>query len=106
MNTLVSQKYAYGSGLKFKLMLNPTRYMYILNTCASVQVILVLIYLFSFGVLVHDIDFLINLLNNGFLYILQIIEFISVLLSSGNEAAEKEVIQLGALKRILDLFFE
>lgn len=37
---------------------------------------------------------------------LKIIEFISVLLSSGNEAAEKEVIQLGALKRILDLFFE
>ncbi|XP_048490870.1 uncharacterized protein LOC104901230 isoform X2 [Beta vulgaris subsp. vulgaris] len=37
---------------------------------------------------------------------LKIIEFISVLLSSGNEAAEKEVIRLGAIKRILDMFFE
>lgn len=37
---------------------------------------------------------------------LKIIEFILALLSSGNEAAEKEVIQLGAVKRILDLFFE
>ncbi|XP_021724801.1 serine/threonine-protein phosphatase 6 regulatory subunit 3-like isoform X2 [Chenopodium quinoa] len=37
---------------------------------------------------------------------LKIIEFILVLLSSGNEAAEKEVIRLGAVKRILDMFFE
>ncbi|KAH9606940.1 hypothetical protein KSS87_009335, partial [Heliosperma pusillum] len=37
---------------------------------------------------------------------LKIVEFISVLLSITNEAAEKEVIRLGAVKRILDLFFE
>lgn len=37
---------------------------------------------------------------------LKIIEFVSVLLSIGNEAAEKEVICLGAMKRILELFFE
>lgn len=37
---------------------------------------------------------------------LKIIEFVSVLLSIGNEAAEKEVICLGAVKRILELFFE
>ncbi|KAK9696989.1 hypothetical protein RND81_08G008600 [Saponaria officinalis] len=37
---------------------------------------------------------------------LKIIEFISVLLSIGNEAAEKEVIRLGGVQRILDLFFE
>uniref|UniRef100_A0A7C8YZT5 Uncharacterized protein n=1 Tax=Opuntia streptacantha TaxID=393608 RepID=A0A7C8YZT5_OPUST len=37
---------------------------------------------------------------------LKIIEFVSVLLSIGNEAAEKEVIRLGAVKRILELFFQ
>ncbi|KAK2644783.1 hypothetical protein Ddye_019978 [Dipteronia dyeriana] len=37
---------------------------------------------------------------------LKIVEFISVLLTVGSEAAEKELIQLGAVKRILDLFFE
>ncbi|XP_074272484.1 uncharacterized protein LOC141596280 [Silene latifolia] len=37
---------------------------------------------------------------------LKIVEFISVLLSISNDAAEKEVIRLGAVKRILDLFFE
>ncbi|CAO2823360.1 unnamed protein product [Amaranthus hypochondriacus] len=37
---------------------------------------------------------------------LKIIEFISVLLSSGNDAAEREIIRLGAMKRILDMFFE
>ncbi|EEF39231.1 serine/threonine-protein phosphatase 6 regulatory subunit 3 [Ricinus communis] len=37
---------------------------------------------------------------------LKIVEFISVLLSVGSEAAEKELIQLGAVQRILDLFFE
>lgn len=37
---------------------------------------------------------------------LKIVEFISVLLSCGNEAAEKEVIRLGAIRRLLDLFFE
>ena len=41
-----------------------------------------------------------------FLIIFQIIEFISVLLSSGNDAAEREIIRLGAMKRILDMFFE
>ena len=36
----------------------------------------------------------------------QIVEFISVLLTVGSEAAEKELIQLGAVQRILNLFFE
>ncbi|GLT26181.1 hypothetical protein SLA2020_012640 [Shorea laevis] len=36
---------------------------------------------------------------------LKIVEFISVLLTVGSEAAEKELIQLGALQKILDLFF-
>ncbi|XP_050221487.1 uncharacterized protein LOC126671741 [Mercurialis annua] len=37
---------------------------------------------------------------------LKIVEFISVLLSIGSEAAEKELIRFGAVQRILDLFFE
>eukprot|EP00262_Sarcandra_glabra_P007053 TRINITY_DN1961_c0_g2_i3.p1 TRINITY_DN1961_c0_g2~~TRINITY_DN1961_c0_g2_i3.p1 ORF type:complete len:641 (+),score=114.94 TRINITY_DN1961_c0_g2_i3:46-1923(+) len=37
---------------------------------------------------------------------LKTVEFISVLLMIGNEAAEKQLIQLGAIQRILDLFFE
>ncbi|XP_043813881.1 serine/threonine-protein phosphatase 6 regulatory subunit 2 isoform X2 [Manihot esculenta] len=37
---------------------------------------------------------------------LKIVEFISVLLTVGSEAAEKELIRLGAVQRILDLFFE
>ncbi|XVE91031.1 hypothetical protein DITRI_Ditri20bG0123400 [Diplodiscus trichospermus] len=37
---------------------------------------------------------------------LKIVEFISVLLTVGSEAAETELIQLGALQRILNLFFE
>ncbi|KAL8171737.1 hypothetical protein V2J09_023541 [Rumex salicifolius] len=37
---------------------------------------------------------------------LKLIEFIAVLLSAGNDAAEKELIKLGAIQRILDLFFE
>ncbi|XP_015882163.3 uncharacterized protein LOC107417977 isoform X1 [Ziziphus jujuba] len=37
---------------------------------------------------------------------LKIVEFISVLLAVGSEAAEKELIRLGAVQRILDLFFE
>ncbi|KAF9588957.1 hypothetical protein IFM89_017636 [Coptis chinensis] len=37
---------------------------------------------------------------------LKIVEFISILLSIGSEAAEKELIRLGAIQRILDLFFE
>ncbi|KAH6790165.1 SIT4 phosphatase-associated family protein [Perilla frutescens var. frutescens] len=37
---------------------------------------------------------------------LKIIEFISVLVTVSNEVAEKELIQLGAVKQILELFFE
>ncbi|KAH7841653.1 hypothetical protein Vadar_032705 [Vaccinium darrowii] len=37
---------------------------------------------------------------------LKIIEFISVLMTVGSEAVEKEMIHLCAVKRILDLFFE
>ncbi|KAI7735193.1 hypothetical protein M8C21_030850, partial [Ambrosia artemisiifolia] len=37
---------------------------------------------------------------------LKIVEFISVLMTVSSEAAEKELIRLGALKRILELFFE
>lgn len=37
---------------------------------------------------------------------LKIVEFISVLLTVGSEAAETELIRLGAIKRIFDMFFE
>lgn len=37
---------------------------------------------------------------------LKIVEFISVLLTVGNESAEKEMIHLGAVQRIIDLLFE
>lgn len=37
---------------------------------------------------------------------LKIVEFISVLMTVKSEAAEKELIRLGVLKRILELFFE
>ncbi|XP_042489476.1 serine/threonine-protein phosphatase 6 regulatory subunit 3 [Macadamia integrifolia] len=37
---------------------------------------------------------------------LKVVEFISVLLTIGSEAAEKELMQLGAIQRVLDLFFE
>ncbi|XP_057971323.1 uncharacterized protein LOC131160044 [Malania oleifera] len=37
---------------------------------------------------------------------LKIVEFLSVLLTIGSEAAERELIRLGAVQRILDLFFE
>lgn len=37
---------------------------------------------------------------------LQIVEFISVLLKTGNEIAEKELISSGTIQRVLDLFFE
>ncbi|KFK32305.1 hypothetical protein AALP_AA6G225000 [Arabis alpina] len=37
---------------------------------------------------------------------LKIVEFIAVLLKSGNEAAGKELASSGTIKRILDLFFE
>ncbi|PQQ21220.1 serine/threonine-protein phosphatase 6 regulatory subunit 3 [Prunus yedoensis var. nudiflora] len=37
---------------------------------------------------------------------LKVVEFISVLLTVGSEAAEKELIRLGAVQRILDLFFK
>ena len=44
----------------------------------------------------------INVLHFDF----QIIEFISVLVTVSSEAAEKELIRLGAINRILELFFE
>ncbi|GAB2214036.1 hypothetical protein Droror1_Dr00018368 [Drosera rotundifolia] len=37
---------------------------------------------------------------------LKIIEFISVLLSTGSEAAENELVRLGAVSQMLDLFFK
>lgn len=40
------------------------------------------------------------------LFSLQIVEFIAVLLKSGNEAAGKELASSGTIKRILELFFE
>lgn len=36
----------------------------------------------------------------------QIVEFISVLLSIGSEVAEWRLIDLGAIKHVIDLFFE
>ncbi|XP_048324155.1 uncharacterized protein LOC107411354 isoform X2 [Ziziphus jujuba] len=37
---------------------------------------------------------------------LKIVEFIAVLLRSNNEAAEKELVNSGTIKRVIDLFFE
>eukprot|EP00268_Persea_americana_P004482 TRINITY_DN1142_c0_g1_i1.p1 TRINITY_DN1142_c0_g1~~TRINITY_DN1142_c0_g1_i1.p1 ORF type:complete len:859 (-),score=207.16 TRINITY_DN1142_c0_g1_i1:383-2959(-) len=37
---------------------------------------------------------------------LKVVEFIAVLLGTGNEVAEKELVSSGAILRILDLFFE
>ncbi|RWW22293.1 hypothetical protein GW17_00013512, partial [Ensete ventricosum] len=37
---------------------------------------------------------------------LKIVEFISVMLTIGSEAVEKELIRLGAIKHVIDLFFE
>ncbi|KAE8727672.1 serine/threonine-protein phosphatase 6 regulatory subunit 3-like isoform X2 [Hibiscus syriacus] len=37
---------------------------------------------------------------------LKIVEFIAVLLRTGNEAAEKELVNSGTIQRVLDLFFE
>ncbi|KAI3843754.1 hypothetical protein MKW92_035211 [Papaver armeniacum] len=37
---------------------------------------------------------------------LKIVEFIAVMLRSGNEIAEKELVSSGAIRRILELFFE
>ncbi|MED6119415.1 hypothetical protein PIB30_011780 [Stylosanthes scabra] len=37
---------------------------------------------------------------------LKIVEFLSVLVTVGSEAAEKKLIELGAVQRIIDLFFE
>lgn len=36
----------------------------------------------------------------------QIVEFISVLLTVGSEAAEEKLIDFGAVQRIINLFFE
>jgi hypothetical protein len=43
---------------------------------------------------------------DGDYIILQIVEFISVLLSIGSEVAEMRLIHLGAIKHVIDLFFE
>lgn len=37
---------------------------------------------------------------------MQIVEFIAVLLKTGNEVAEKELVSSGTIQRILNLFFE
>ncbi|KAI3461427.1 hypothetical protein Pfo_018090 [Paulownia fortunei] len=37
---------------------------------------------------------------------LKIVEFLAVLLKTGNEAAEKELVSSGTIQRVLDLFFE
>ncbi|KAJ7981005.1 Serine/threonine-protein phosphatase 6 regulatory subunit 3 [Quillaja saponaria] len=39
-------------------------------------------------------------------YRLKIVEFIAVLLRTGNEVAEKELIDSGTIRRVIDLFFE
>lgn len=40
------------------------------------------------------------------MFFCQIVEFISVLLTIGSESAEKELVQQGAIKLVIDLFFE
>lgn len=40
------------------------------------------------------------------LLVIQIVEFIAVLLKSGNEAVGTELARSGTIKRILELFFE
>ncbi|XP_071701348.1 uncharacterized protein [Rutidosis leptorrhynchoides] len=37
---------------------------------------------------------------------LKIVEFLSVLLKTGNEIAENELISSGTIQRVIDLFFE
>ena len=37
---------------------------------------------------------------------LKIVEFIAVLLSVGSQAAEKELIRIAAIQKVLDLFFK
>lgn len=39
-------------------------------------------------------------------YRLKVVEFLAVLLKTGNEVAEKELVNSGAIRRVLDLFFE
>ena len=36
----------------------------------------------------------------------QIVEFVAVLLKTGNEVAEKEMASSGTIRRVIDLFFE
>jgi len=36
----------------------------------------------------------------------QIVEFIAVLLKTGNEVAENEMVNSGTIQRVIDLFFE
>ena len=40
------------------------------------------------------------------LFLFQIVEFIAILLRTGSEAAQKELVSSGTIKRTLDLFFE
>lgn len=47
-----------------------------------------------------------NAIYVNWIWSFQIVEFISVLLGVGTEVAVKELIHLGAVQRILDLFFE
>lgn len=49
---------------------------------------------------------MLTILTSRYISCLQIVEFVSVLLTIGSEAAEKELVQLRAIKHILDLFFE
>ncbi|XP_073040419.1 uncharacterized protein [Primulina eburnea] len=39
-------------------------------------------------------------------YRLKVVEFLAVLLKTGNDVAEKELVSSGAIRRVLDLFFE
>jgi len=41
-----------------------------------------------------------------FRYLFQIVEFIAVLLKTGNEVAEKDMVNSGTIQRVIDLFFE
>ena len=56
----------------------------------------------------YQVIFLIYLLTLmlAISFLFQIVEFISVLLSIGSEAAETRLIHLGAIKSAIDLFFE
>jgi hypothetical protein len=57
----------------------------------------------SYGVL---LIYLLICVNLDIPSLIQIVEFISVLLTVGSETAEKELISQSAIKRSVDLFFE